>query len=244
MSAMELRLRFVNRYTVGAAGLILKNRITNTAANILGIAIKKTIMPSYVVGGLRDMVNRDKRFGGVAIGEMRRMQRINIDAYNLLSAGDVKEFNRRYGNPGEKRPIATKHNPLAHLSRDISIKLSDYSFQHCINLICADLSGRKLDGIRLVDIDLTGANLQGVSARKARLQQVLMENADLSGADFAHAGFFYPYLDHVNFQNANLFGASFNLPLSSAHPRVVLEGANLMGVEIGPEGADLYRLTA
>jgi uncharacterized protein YjbI with pentapeptide repeats len=55
------------------------------------------------------------------------------------------------------------------------------------DLQCADLHGATLDGLDLVQVDLSGADARDASFRDARLIQADLTGADLRGAHFEHA---------------------------------------------------------
>lgn len=69
-------------------------------------------------------------------------------------------------------------------------------------LKCADLTGANLDGLSLIQVDLTGAILRNAHLDHTDLGQATLTGADLSGADLSHAK-----LGQATLTGANLSGA-------------------------------------
>jgi len=74
-------------------------------------------------------------------------------------------------------------------------------------LRCANLGGARLDGVDLIQKDLSGAVLLNASLRGADLTQAALQGADLQGADLTGAQLGQADLTGANLSSAHLSGA-------------------------------------
>lgn len=92
------------------------------------------------------------------------------------------------------------------------------------DLRCADLTGAKLDGVRLVQKMMEGAILRKASLREADLTQARLEYADLRGADLREADLGQMQADHADLRGAILIDADAG---QAQFPHADLTGAKL-----------------
>jgi pentapeptide repeat protein len=85
------------------------------------------------------------------------------------------------------------------------------------------------DGISLIGVNVSGAFLQGIQLRRARVVRSDFSSADLRDSEFAFADFSDANLQSANFRQSNLHGANFQ--------RANLSEADLFGADLG--GCDL-----
>lgn len=108
-----------------------------------------------------------------------------------------------------------------------------------VDLRAANLSGAKLDGVRLEGALLAGANLSGAQLDTARLEQ-----ADLRGANLAGAMGSFLDAEGANLSGANLRG--FDACYDQNFAEASLRGADLSGARLCATvwwGADLSGAT-
>ena len=131
--------------------------------------------------------------------------------------------------------LATENQSLASENQELqdSIAALNTELDNCgadlsggadlqgITLVNPDLSGANLSGVYLDDSRLTNANLSGANLSGGDLKDSRLPDADLSGANLNNA-----FLTNANLSGANLSGASlYGANLTNTD----LSGANLSG---------------
>ncbi|WP_440072598.1 pentapeptide repeat-containing protein [Streptosporangium sp. OZ121] len=96
-------------------------------------------------------------------------------------------------------------------------------------LRCADLTKAKLDGVELLQKDLTGAILRDASLKQANLTQATLKYADLRGADLSEADLGQMHADHADLRGAILIDAEAG---QAEFPHANLTGATLTRAEL------------
>lgn len=190
MPISSLRSRMVNRATLWAAGRISQSRRLNDLADDIGVTIKEKLMPSYVLGGLREMAKAE-----ITLAHAREMQADNILAFRLLRGEKVEEFNRLFGGLRQHRlnlrgadlynrdlafvilhdadlsnaVFLSANLTVAYLDRaDCTNATFDDSYLTRTNFKSAKLSGASFKGTTAVEADFTGASLDGADFTKAK----------------------------------------------------------------------------
>ncbi len=196
---MEARLALIRKTTLLAARRVANNKLLDRAADSIGIFVKTAIMPSYIIGGYREM-GKDGIWANVPYAKERQSD--NIRAFSLLSAGEISKFNEEF------------KYPKAHY---LNLRGADLSFRKLggVNLTGADLRdsffiGTDLAGANLAWADLLGANLGRADLSKAKLLGAVLSSAKLEGADLTGADLRGTSFKGATAVKADFTGAQFN----------------------------------
>ncbi len=80
----------VNRFSLCAARMISRSEVLNRLADSTGMFIKRKLLPSYVLGGLRELAAQNPN-----ILRAKGMHFVNIDSFKYLRAGLADKFNEQ-----------------------------------------------------------------------------------------------------------------------------------------------------
>ena len=92
------------------------------------------------------------------------------------------------------------------------------------SLRCTDLTGAKLDGVELLQKDMTGAIFRDASLKGANLRQATVKYADFRKADLTEADLGQMYADYADFRGALMYDVD---GVQAKFPRADLSGAKM-----------------
>ena len=176
ITASSLRTKIViNKATLAVAGVVSRSNVANRVTDFVGLLIKRTILPTYVIGGL-SRLKQEK----VNVNLARTRHSMDINAYSLLRAEKIDKFNKDFEGLTYLLNLRGADLTLADLTE---AKLTEVDFRG------AKLNNAYLTGACLIETNLTGANLREAFLIEADLTGTKLIRANLTGADFTNADF-------------------------------------------------------